>query len=53
MRYYEEELIDIIQEDLPVNALYVNNYAMNAFRDISLKTGGESAFLDINSHNGA
>ena len=51
--YYEYELDNLKQKNIPVHAFYLTSFAENDFRKIAKETGGRCEYLDIHSTDGA
>ena len=51
--YYIDELSNLVANNIPVHAFFVDTRAENKFREIAKKTGGRCEMLDINSDAGS
>ncbi len=51
--FYEDELLEIQEKNIPVHAFFVDSEAKQKFTEIANKTGGRCEALDINSDAGA
>jgi hypothetical protein len=49
--YYEKELDELVMNNIPIDAFYVEKRAEEKFHEVATRTRGQCAMLDINNMN--